>query len=161
MSSPVAASKAFQVTRGGGFVERLFSATSASATDLKSRKKEEAESRNTMASDAEYTDFLERANRDPGEGVVKSEGKPEGFKTMDSGVVVPTVLKKAVVDAFYTSDADEPFEVVGLRFEEGKLPDEGLCLLSLCFLDCSLSLPSLPFYVTCLLCWMLHADGFG
>lgn len=80
-----------------------------------------------MASDAEYANFLEQANRDPSEGTVKessSKGKG-GFKAMDEGVTVPTVLKKAVVDAFYTSDADEPFEVVGLRFDRAKLPDEG------------------------------------
>lgn len=83
-----------------------------------------------MASDAEYTNFLEQANRDPNEGAVKeSSSKGNGtFKAKDEGVVVPTVLKKAVVDAFYTSDADEPFEVVGLKYDGkgGKLPDEGL-----------------------------------
>jgi len=90
-----------------------------------------------MASDADYASFLEKANQDPSEGVAKSEGvgKAGGFKATDKGVVVPTVLKKAVVDAFYTSDADEPFEVVGLKFEGGKLPDEGM------FLSSSIPLP--------------------
>lgn len=88
---------------------------------------------NKMASDADYLSFLDKANQDPNEGYVKSESTKAEFKATDKGVEIPTVLKKAVVDAFYTSDADEPFEVVGLRFEGAKLPTEGsFVLLLLC-----------------------------
>lgn len=82
-----------------------------------------------MASDSDYASFLDKANQDPSTGVTKNastskNGKLE-FKATDQDVKVPTVLKKAVVDAFYTSDADEPFEVVGLHYKGSKLPDEG------------------------------------
>lgn len=84
----------------------------------------------TMASDSDYASFLDKVNQDPSGGVAKSESrggsKKEGFKATDAGVQIPTVLKRAVVDAFYVSDADEPFEVVGLNYGANKLPDEGM-----------------------------------
>ncbi|KAH6656315.1 hypothetical protein BKA67DRAFT_654659 [Truncatella angustata] len=80
-----------------------------------------------MASDEDYMSFLDKANQDPSAGHAKSasSGKQE-FKALDSGVQVPAVLKSAVKDAFYTSDADEPFTPVCLKWDEdGKgLPDE-------------------------------------
>lgn len=79
-----------------------------------------------MASDEDYAAFLDKANQDPNEGVRKSQssGKIQ-LKAVDEGVQIPAALKKAVGDAFYVSDADEPFEVVGLK-AEGGLPDEGM-----------------------------------
>lgn len=82
----------------------------------------------TMASDSDYASFLDKVNQEPSGGRVESkksggDGKMQ-FKATEKSVTVPTVLKKAVVDAFYVSDADEPFEVVGLKVEGGKLPDE-------------------------------------
>lgn len=81
-----------------------------------------------MASDEDYMSFLDKANQDPSEGRAKtaSSGKRE-FKTTDSGVQVPAVLQSAVKDAFYVSDADEPFVPVCLKWDEGGngLPDEG------------------------------------
>lgn len=86
-----------------------------------------------MASDSDYASFLDKVNQDPSGGVAKSEShggsKKEGFKATDAGVQIPTVLKRAVVDAFYVSDADEPFEVVGLNYGATKLPDEGMLAL--------------------------------
>lgn len=81
-----------------------------------------------MASDEDYMAFLDKANRDPNEGVAKTQGKVE-LKAVDSGVRVPAALKKATSDAFYVSDADEPFVPVCLKFEGKKLPDEGMLLL--------------------------------
>ena len=86
-----------------------------------------------MASDEDYMSFLDKANQDPSLGVVKQQEKGGGaggvveLKTVDEGVAVPGPLAAATRDAFYTSDADEPFVPVALRWDEaGKgLPDEG------------------------------------
>jgi len=83
-----------------------------------------------MASDEDYMSFLDKANRDPSEGYAstKSEGGHKPFKTTDNGVEVPKALLKVTKDkeAFYTSDADEPFEAVALGWNESGrgLPDE-------------------------------------
>ncbi len=77
--------------------------------------------------------FLDKANRDPSEGIAKTQGNGNGkveFKAVDAGVRVPAGLKKATSEAFYVSDADEPFVPVCLKFEGKKLPDEGRLLLS-------------------------------
>lgn len=88
-----------------------------------------------MATDEEYMAFLDKANEDPSAGVAKgqsssSSGKVE-LKALDEGVAVPQVLKKATKDAFYVSDADEPFEPVGLKFKGDELPDEGMLYMVL------------------------------
>jgi hypothetical protein len=79
-----------------------------------------------MASDEDYTAFLDKANEDPNKGVAKSQtsGKIQ-LKAVDHGVEVPAGLKKATKDAFYISDADEPFEPVCLKHKGKTLPDEG------------------------------------
>ncbi|KAI4593204.1 hypothetical protein KJ359_009932 [Pestalotiopsis sp. 9143b] len=81
-----------------------------------------------MASDEDYMAFLNKANQDPSEGqaVKSASSAKQTYKTTDSGAQVPAVLKSAVKDAFYTSDADEPFEPVCLNWDEGGkgLPDE-------------------------------------
>lgn len=83
-----------------------------------------------MASDEDYSAFLDKANEDPNNGTAKtqsSSGKVQ-LKAVDQGANVPAVLKKATKDAFYVSDADEPFEPVCLKLAKGKsLPDEGTC----------------------------------
>lgn len=84
-----------------------------------------------MASDQEYLDFLDRANRDPNEGRAKTQGSGdstrEQLKTTDEGANIPAALARVTKDAFYTSDADEPFVPVCLAWDEGGkgLPDEG------------------------------------
>lgn len=82
-----------------------------------------------MASDEDYMAFLDKANKDPNEGHARpaSEGAKKELKTTDAGVRVPAVLTEAAKDAFYVSDADEPFVPVCLQWDEdGKgLPDEG------------------------------------
>jgi len=115
--------------RGIGKTERrVFS------TDFKKQTTRDAEEsgeglaglRNSrMASDEDYAAFLDKANQDPGEGTVKTQGKGKvELKAVDQGVRVPAGLKKATSDAFYVSDSDEPFEPVYLKFEGKKLPDE-------------------------------------
>lgn len=84
-----------------------------------------------MASDEDYMNFLDKANEDPNKGVAKSQSQglaKAEFKTTDHGVEIPAALKEVTKDAFYVSDADEPFVPVALRWDEaGKgLPDEGM-----------------------------------
>ncbi|QSZ33295.1 hypothetical protein DSL72_002883 [Monilinia vaccinii-corymbosi] len=78
-----------------------------------------------MASDDDYMAFLDKANEDLGAGTLNAAGGGEKveFKTVDDGVDVPGVLVRATRDAWYVSDADEPFVVVALK-HEGGLPDE-------------------------------------
>ncbi|KAE8445472.1 hypothetical protein EG329_013362 [Mollisiaceae sp. DMI_Dod_QoI] len=85
----------------------------------------EAGKRDKMASDEDYAAFLDKVNQDPNEGVAKgqSNGKIE-LKATDKGASVPEVLKKATQDAFYVSDADEPFVPVCLKHSGKTLPDE-------------------------------------
>ncbi|PMD45172.1 hypothetical protein L207DRAFT_481369 [Hyaloscypha variabilis F] len=78
-----------------------------------------------MASDEDYMAFLNKANKDPSEGTAKTQGKGKiELKAVDQGVKVPAALKKATSDAFYVSDADEPFVPVYLKYDGKKLPDE-------------------------------------
>lgn len=83
-----------------------------------------------MASDDDYMAFLNKANQDPGDGYAKAANSTQQkgeFKATDTGAQVPAVLTEAVRNAFYVSDADEPFVPVCLSWDEaGKgLPDEG------------------------------------
>ncbi|GAB1313146.1 hypothetical protein MFIFM68171_03356 [Madurella fahalii] len=88
-----------------------------------------------MASDEDYMAFLNKANQDPSEGVPLSttaKGQEQqgrmALRATQPGVEVPATLARLVAkgDAFYVSDADEPFEAVALGWDEtGKgLPDE-------------------------------------
>lgn len=85
-----------------------------------------------MASDEDYMAFLDKANRDPNEGYAKpqnssSSGGGASFKATDDGAQIPAAIQEATREAFYVSDADEPFVPVCLAWDEtGKgLPDEG------------------------------------
>lgn len=81
--------------------------------------------------------FLDKANKDPSEGTAKTQGSGSGsgngngkmeFKATEKGVKVPQVIEKVLGkgEAFYTSDADEPFVGVALKLEGKGLPDEGM-----------------------------------
>ena len=118
--------------RGIGKAERGVFFSTASKSEADRRESEESGAalagvRNSrMASDEDYAAFLDKANQDPGEGAVKTQGKRKvELKAVDQGVRVPAGLKKATSDAFYVSDSDEPFEPVCLKFDGKKLPDEG------------------------------------
>jgi hypothetical protein len=82
-----------------------------------------------MATDEDYVAFLNKANQDPNEGYVhvQNQGAHAELKAMDAGASAPEPLVRATRDAFYVSDADEPFVPVSLRWDEGGrgLPDEG------------------------------------
>jgi len=84
-----------------------------------------------MATDEDYMSFLDKANKDPSEGTAKTQGSANGngkmeFKATEKGVKVPEVIEKVLGkgEAFYTSDADEPFVGVALKLEGKGLPDE-------------------------------------
>jgi len=71
----------------------------------------------SMSSDADYAAFLDRANHDRGacaEGM-DTWKKSVGTKRVNTGV--PKALEQ--VEEYYTSEADEPFEPVALRFDNG------------------------------------------
>lgn len=74
-----------------------------------------------MASDADYTAFLDKANRQRDAGSNQSHAessgpsKPVRTETVEIGVRVPDVLKQ--IDTFYVSETDEPFEPVALKWE--------------------------------------------
>ncbi|KAL4943485.1 hypothetical protein BDV06DRAFT_210983 [Aspergillus oleicola] len=80
-----------------------------------------------MSSDNAYMSFLDKANSDLDAGRSQQTTQSSGgarTETVDINVKVPTPLTS--VDAFYISDADEPFEPVALRWEgaaKGKWPD--------------------------------------
>ncbi|KAK7751030.1 hypothetical protein SLS62_007015 [Diatrype stigma] len=91
-----------------------------------------------MASDDDYMAFLNKANEDPSAGVAptaKTAGGKKGnkdkveLKATDEGAQVPAAILDATKDAFYVSDADEPFVPVCLAWDgdadgEKGLPDE-------------------------------------
>ncbi|EGR52225.1 uncharacterized protein TRIREDRAFT_1777 [Trichoderma reesei QM6a] len=87
-----------------------------------------------MASDEDYMAFLNKANQDADEGrataaaAQRSQGggaAQRTFKATDDGAEIPKSIAEALRDAFYVSEADEPFSGVSLRWKgEGGLPDE-------------------------------------
>lgn len=76
--------------------------------------------------------FLDKANADPSAGVAKKQSRSQQarLKTVDREEDIPVRLREVTKDAFYVSDADEPFEPVCLRLMDGEdtLPDEGAFL---------------------------------
>jgi len=76
---------------------------------------------NTMSTDEDYSSFLDKANQDTGSSkpAAKKDDKFAQTKAVDTDV--PGPLKS--LDAFYTSDTDEPFEPVALA-HSGKLDEK-------------------------------------
>jgi hypothetical protein len=80
-----------------------------------------------MASDGDYMSFLDKANQDTGNSSNQATTQSKkAFKTTDSGSQPPKEIKDACKDAFYVSDADEPFEPVSLKYDGEDLPDESM-----------------------------------
>jgi len=67
-----------------------------------------------MSSDADYAAFLDKANQDSAPAQAKDLSK-QGYGTKSVNTAIPKVLES--VEEYYTSDADEPFEPVSLKFE--------------------------------------------
>lgn len=91
-----------------------------------------------MAADDDYMAFLNKANEDPsadsGSAAAQSSQGHEGkkqLKAADYDAEIPEPLVAATRDAFYVSDADEPFVAVSLAWANGQgLPNEGMWLCS-------------------------------
>lgn len=73
-----------------------------------------------MASDEDYASFLDKANQDTGATKVSSQSQSVGTKAVNTEV--PQALQQ--VEEYYTSEADEPFEPVSLKWEGDKAPSE-------------------------------------
>ncbi|KAK3079645.1 hypothetical protein LTS18_004323 [Coniosporium uncinatum] len=77
-------------------------------------------------SDEDYEAFLDKANHDTsgnGSGSASTTSAPKkkaGTKSVDTEVPEPL----EAVEAYYTSDADEPFEPVSLQWKGDGLPSE-------------------------------------
>lgn len=113
-----------------------------------------------MAADDEYMDFLNKANEDPGQGSASAQAQSghakKELKAADHGADIPQPLVKATKDAFYMSDADEPFVPVSLAWEKGEgLPNEGMLFTSL-FSPSRLSPRNLPSLLQVPHVWKRH-----
>lgn len=79
-------------------------------------------------SDSNYLSFLEKASADHSAGQTQTQSQSQSqsvTRTLDTDAQVPASLRS--IDAFYTSDTDEPFEPVVLRWEGGGvLPNSGI-----------------------------------
>jgi hypothetical protein len=71
-----------------------------------------------MASDEDYAAFLDKVNQDVSGGASAQSTKKAGTTSVNTGV--PSSLQK--FEAYYTSDADEPFEPVSLKWEGDGIP---------------------------------------
>lgn len=80
-----------------------------------------------MSSDDAYMSFLDKANADLNAGRAPQQGADTvRTETVDANVTVPKSLQS--VDAYYISDADEPFEPVALKWggaSKGDWPSPG------------------------------------
>ncbi|ATY63188.1 hypothetical protein A9K55_009107 [Cordyceps militaris] len=85
-----------------------------------------------MASDDDYMAFLNKANKDADEAHARASETARGgggtraqLKTLDAGQTAPQGIVSVCKEAVYTSDADEPFVPVSLKYAgAGSLPDE-------------------------------------
>jgi hypothetical protein len=78
-----------------------------------------------MASDEDYASFLEKANQDPSGGKASAQSSKKA-STRSVDTVVPQALEQ--VEEYYTSDADEPFEPVSLKWQRDDLPSAGMSI---------------------------------
>jgi len=81
-----------------------------------------------MSSDADYTSFLDKANQDTGAAEQQSTSK-KSYGTRSVDTAVPEALER--VQEYYTSDADELFEPVALKFEGGSISAGKLLISSI------------------------------
>lgn len=77
------------------------------------------ESLRTMSDDA-YSSFLDQANQDTGASKASTNSKTAATKAVNTDV--PVTLQK--VDQYYTSESDEPFEPVSLKWSGKNMPSE-------------------------------------
>ena len=79
----------------------------------------------TVMSDEAYSSFLDQANQDTGSKSFSTSSKDQKNPAKAVDTDVPDTLRG--VQSVYTTDADEPFEPVSLKWEEGKVPDASKC----------------------------------
>ena len=73
-------------------------------------------------SDDAYSSFLDQANQDTGARKASTKSTSAVTKAVDTDV--PATLQK--VDQYYTSESDEPFEPVSLRWSGKNMPSESM-----------------------------------
>ena len=82
-----------------------------------------------MSDDEGYSNFLDKANKQSNSSKnVSTASKPTSTKTVDTEV--PVQLQK--IDQYYTSEADEPFEPVSLKWTGKNMPSESKLLPCKC-----------------------------
>ena len=81
----------------------------------------------SMASDEVYSDFLDKANQDTGTSKTSTQSTSKlSTKAVDTDI--PGPLQK--VEQYYTSEADEPFEPVSLKWNGSNMPSESMLWLA-------------------------------
>ena len=75
-----------------------------------------------MSSDDAYSNFLDKVNQDTGAMNAPGHSKTANTKAVDTEV--PMTLK--AIQQYYTSEADEPFEPVSLRWDGKNMPSESI-----------------------------------
>ncbi|KAL8681255.1 MAG: hypothetical protein Q9186_002633 [Xanthomendoza sp. 1 TL-2023] len=73
-----------------------------------------------MSSDDAYSSFLDQANQDTGASKRSAPAEIASTKAIDTEVPV----KLQNVEQYYTSEADEPFEPVSLKWDQNNMPSE-------------------------------------
>lgn len=76
-----------------------------------------------MSSDDAYGSFLDQANQDTGASKPSSTPNSSFATTKAVDTDVPAPLQ--TVELYYTSEADEPFEPVSLKWSGKKMPSKG------------------------------------
>jgi hypothetical protein len=87
-----------------------------------------------MSSDADYEAFLNKANQDVSGGGDQATNQSKRTKGIDVGSTEQVSHHLSQVDAYMTSDSDEPFEQFSLKFDGDKLPSAGAWFC--CFSGC-------------------------
>lgn len=71
-------------------------------------------------SDDAYSSFLDKASQDTGASKASTTSKSASTKSVDTEV--PATLQS--IEQYYTSEADEPFEPVSLKWGGKNMPSE-------------------------------------
>ena len=94
-----------------------------------------------MSSDEAYGSFLEQANQETGASKDSDTTNTVNTKSVDTEV--PQQLQN--IEQYYTSEVDEPFEPVSIKWNGSELPSESEKFHSLGYLVVLWRSPSLPF----------------
>ena len=103
-------------------VRFTYSQLSSLHTPLESHPTAGTKSASRTMSDDAYSSFLDQANQDTGASKASSKSKTATTKAVDTDV--PVTLQK--VDQYYTSESDEPFEPVSLKWSGANMPSESM-----------------------------------